>query len=273
MTTCSEAEVILQDIGRCQDKKIKIFEGALALAAIDCPSVDLTAYRENVERICQEVFSNRMAGVSMVEALNTVIFERNGFVGDILTYDDLQNANLIRVIDRKKGLPVALGILYLHVAREQGCVANGLNFPGHFLLKLEDQGRQFIIDPFNAGAQLSASHLRELLKGIAGLEAELTPQNYSVIGNRDVLIRLQNNIKFRHQQAGRARDVLRVLNNMILFAPNVFSLWREAGIVNARLGNMKLAISALNVVAERSESQIEQREAKDMIQKFKSSIN
>jgi len=269
----SEAEVILQTIGRCQDGEIQIFEGALALAALDCPSADLTAYRDRVECISQEVFATRMSGLGMVDALNTVIFERNGYVGDMLTYDDLQNANLIRVIDRKKGLPVALGILYLHAARGQGCVANGLNFPGHFLLKLEDRGRHFIIDPFNAGAQLSASHLRELLKGTVGLSAELTPETYSVVGNREVLIRLQNNIKFRYQKAGRAHDVLRVLNNMILFAPNVFSLWREVGILNAHLGNMKLAISALNVIAERSNSKIEQCDAKDMIKKFKSSIN
>ncbi|MEE2661933.1 MAG: transglutaminase-like domain-containing protein [Pseudomonadota bacterium] len=273
MSARSEAEVILQNIGRCQDGEIQIFEGALALAALDFPSVDLTAYRDSVECISQEVFSARKEGVGVVDALNTVMFERNGYVGDMLTYDDLQNANLIRVIDRKKGLPVALGILYLHAARGQGCVANGLNFPGHFLLKLEVGGRQFIIDPFNAGAQLSASHLRELLKGTVGLSAELTPENYSVVGNREVLIRLQNNIKFRYQQAGRAHDVLRVLNNMILFAPNVFSLWHEVGILNARLGNMDVAISALNVIAERSNSEIEQSEAKDMIQKFKSNIN
>ena len=106
-----------------------------------------------------------------------------------------------------------------------------------------------------------------------GLSAELTPETYSVVGNREVLIRLQNNIKFRYQKAGRAHDVLRVLNNMILFAPNVFSLWREVGILNAHLGYMKLAISALNVIAERSNSKIEQCDAKDMIKKFKSTIN
>ena len=273
MSARSEAEGILREIGQRQDGEIKLIDGALALAALDCPEADLGAYRDKVECIGQEVFSIRMEGVGMVNALNTVIFEKNGYEGDTLTYDDLQNANLIRVIDRKKGLPVALGILYLHAARWQGSVANGLNFPGHFLLRLEDRGQQFIIDPFNGGTQLTATDLRELLKGTVGLEAELTPENYSVVGNRDVLIRLQSNIKVRYQQAGRFHDVLRVLNNMVLFAPNAFNLWREVGILNAHLGNMKLAILALDVIAERSKSKIEQCEAKELIQKFKSSFN
>ena len=273
MTARPEAEEILRDIGRCQDEEIELIEGALALAALDYPDVDLTVYREKVESIGQDVFSTRTEGIGLVEALKTVIVDRKGYAGDVLTYDDPQNANLIRVIDRRKGLPVALGILYLHAARWQGCVANGLNFPGHFLLKIEDCGRQSIIDPFNSGAQLSASHLRGLLKGTTGLDAELTPDNYSVVGNRDVLIRLQNNIRFRHQQAGRPHDALRILNNMILFAPNVIGLWRELGILNARVGNMKRAISALGVVAERSKSKKERVKAKDMIAKFKTSIN
>jgi len=53
-------------------------------------------------------------------ALTQVMAEEHGYGGDRQHYDDLQNANLIRVIDRRRGLPVALGILYLHAARAQG---------------------------------------------------------------------------------------------------------------------------------------------------------
>ena len=70
-------------------------------------------------------------------ALTAVIAGAEGYCGDDETYDDLQNANLISVIDRRRGLPVALGIIYLQVARAQGWQATGLAFPGHFLISID----------------------------------------------------------------------------------------------------------------------------------------
>lgn len=90
---------------------------------------------------------------------------RQGYAGDVLTYDDLQNANLIRVIDRRKGLPVALGILWIHAARARGWRADGLAFPGHFLVRLE---HRVIVDPFNEGRLCDAAFLRRLLRATAG---------------------------------------------------------------------------------------------------------
>src|SRR3546814_13111588 len=83
-----------------------------------------------------------------VAALRAVVVERHGYVGDSLTYDDLQNANLLRVIDRRKGLPVALGILMLSAAHRLGWNMVGLNFPGHFLLLLDPGGATAIPYPF-----------------------------------------------------------------------------------------------------------------------------
>jgi regulator of sirC expression with transglutaminase-like and TPR domain len=84
-------------------------------------------------------------------ALNRTIHARYGYEGDSATYDDLQNANLIRVIDRRKGLPIALGILYIHAARSHGWDIVGLSFPGHFLLRLDCAGERAILDPFHRG--------------------------------------------------------------------------------------------------------------------------
>src|SRR3546814_19245031 len=84
----------------------------------------------------------------------------------------------MRVIDRRKGLPVALGILYMHAARAQGWPAVGLNFPGHFLLRLERHGERAILDPFNEGRVHGATELLDLLKAMQGQDAELGPEHY-----------------------------------------------------------------------------------------------
>ena len=141
----------------------------------------------------------------------------------------MQNANLMRVVDRRKGLPVALGILYLHAARAQGWDSVGLAFPGHFLIRLGDGPERLILDPFHNGRICDAASLRELLKAMAGQDVELTPTHYAPVSDRDVLLRLQNNIKSRLLQAGRAEPALRIVQTMLLLAPDLAGLWHEAG--------------------------------------------
>ena len=95
--------------------------------------------------------------------------------GDAETYDDLQNANLISVIRRRKGLPVALGIIWLHTARAAGWGAHGVDFPAHFLVALEGKSVQAVIDVFGGGVTLDARDLRVLWKRVEGEKAELRP--------------------------------------------------------------------------------------------------
>ena len=269
----SYAEDILRDIGARDDAGIDLAEGALALAALDRPGVAPGRYRDHIKKLSDDVGDALAAGQDIHAALNDVVLGMHGYRGDTLTYDDIQNANLMRVIDRKKGLPVTLGILFLQAARAQGCAADGLNFPGHFMIRLGDGSDRIIVDPFNDGVERTAADLRELLKVTAGLDAELAPEHYETVGNRDILIRLQNNIKARHERAGRPEDALKVIDSMLLFAPNSLFLWREAGILQARLGNLGAAIEAFETIVDRAESDAMRHDAASIIQKLKTRLN
>src|SRR6185503_19632077 len=221
---------------------------ALALAALDRPRVDLARYRHHLASLAREVGEQAAAADDperRIAALNAVLMERYGYQGDTLTYEDLQNANLMRVIDRRKGLPVALGILYIDAGRAQGWDMAGLAFPGHFLLRLDDDGTRLIIDPFHEGRVRQAAELRDLLKTMAGNDAELTPAHYAAASDRDVLLRLQNNIKLRLMESRQLEKALAVIDGMLLFAPDDAVLWREAGVINAELGQLQAAIGAL----------------------------
>ena len=198
--TKAEAEAILTRTAGQADAEIDLAEAALALAALDRPQVPLARYRAHLAELAGDVGNEARArehGVDQAAALARVLFERYGYEGDRLTYDDLQNANLMRVIDRRKGLPVALGILMIHAARAQGWDMVGLAFPAHFLVRLESGGGRLILDPFAGGRVLGPAELRELLKEVAGEGAELKPSHYEPVGNRAVLLRLQNNLKTR----------------------------------------------------------------------------
>lgn len=243
----------LQALADVPDQDIPLAQAALWLAALDHPGKSLTAYQEHLEALAKAVAlcqAQDKQGADDVQArahcLTHVLGQDWGYQGDVETYEDLQNADLMRVIDRRKGLPVTLGILYLHVARAQGWNAHGLNFPGHFLIRLEDEnGQRAILDPFHAGAPLSVADLRSLLKVVAGQGAELTPDSYALLSNRDVLIRLQSNIKVRLLDGGMIESALAVVQRMLLFSPQDYRLWREAGLLHMRVGNLEAAVADL----------------------------
>ena len=271
----SEAKAFLRELGRVAEGPLPLGPAALALAALDRPRVDLQRYHHHLAALAREV-GDEAAGAMAIDrrvgALNTVILERYGYEGDTLTYEDLQNANLMRVIDRRKGLPVALGILYIHAARAQGWDMAGLAFPGHFLVRLQDDGARVIVDPFNGGKTREAAELRDLLKAITGNEAELTPSHYAPVSDREVLMRLQNNLKLRLIESRQMEKTLRVIEGMMLFAPDHAGLVREAGLINAELGNLRAAIAAFEQFLALAQHDAERHQTAALLQKLKARL-
>lgn len=250
VTMRQQALDLLRHIGTVEDDAIDVAEAALALAVLDNPVPDLAPYRAHLAQLAADL-ADRIAAApapldlpGRIDLLGSVLTEQHGYQGDTETYADLQNANLIRVIDRRRGLPVTLGILMIHMARAQGWTVQGLGFPGHFLIRLDHDGTRAILDPFAGGTVCEPHTLRELLKQTAGLEAELSPDHYAPVPNRDILVRLQNNLKLRHLGADLPEQALAVVENMLLFAPDLPPLWREAGLLHAHLGHLGQAIRA-----------------------------
>ena len=167
------------------------------------------------------------------------------YAGDAETYEDLANANLIRVIERRRGLPVALGILWLHAAEAAGWAAHGVDFPGHFLIALEAGPSQRVVDVFARGEGMDAPALRALIKRFEGEGAELRPGLLRPMGKRAVLLRLQNNIKLRRLRAGQLAAALTCAEDMLRMAPGHPGLWREAGLMNHRLDRYGAALGCL----------------------------
>jgi regulator of sirC expression with transglutaminase-like and TPR domain len=266
----------LRELGAAGSPVLPIGDAALALASFERPRVGLSRYRQHLATLARDV--GRHAGAAgdlaaRAQALNEIILLKHGYSGDELTYDDLQNANLMRVVDRRKGLPVALGILYLHTARAQGWESVGLAFPGHFLVRLGEGAERLILDPFHGGQICEAAILRELLKAMAGQEIELMPEHYAPVSDRDVLLRLQNNLKSRLLQAGRQEQAVRVVDTMLLLAPDLAELWHESGILHARLGNMLASVNALEEFVRRAPEGMARHQAAAFLQQLKSKLN
>jgi regulator of sirC expression with transglutaminase-like and TPR domain len=266
----------LRELAAHESRLLPIGEAALALASFERPRVGLARYRQHLAALARDVGRHAAAGGNLASralALNEVILLKYGYSGDELTYDDLQNANLMRVVDRRKGLPVALGILYLHAARAQGWECVGLGFPGHFLIRLSDGPERLILDPFHAGRVCDAAMLRELLKAMAGQAVELSPEHYAPVADRDVLLRLQNNLKSRLLQAGRHERALRVVETMQLLAPDLATLWQEVGLLHAHLGNLRAAAQAVEEFIRRTPDGAARHQAAVLLQQLKAKLN
>lgn len=270
------AEETLTRLAERGDRALDLMEGALAFAAFDAPTDRMASYRTHLDRMIQEVADSARDAEdaeSRLAALCHVLFGLHGYAGDADTYDDLQNANLIRVIDRRKGLPVALGILMIHLARAQGWDMCGLDFPGHFLLRLDGPGERVILDPFNAGAPVDAPTLRSLLKATSGADAELAPRHYEPVPDRDILLRLQNNIKLRLIQARRVEEALSIVEHMLLLAPENPGLWRESGLMNAHIGNVRTALAALETYIDLEPAGLQRQEIQILIGELRGKLS
>jgi regulator of sirC expression with transglutaminase-like and TPR domain len=269
-------ERLLRDIGNGGEGPIPLADAALALAARDEPVADVAAYRRHLATLARDIAGAVAAARTIGEriaAFNEVVFGKYAYQGDTTTYDDLQNANLMRVIDRRKGLPVALGILYIHGGRAQGWRMAGLAFPGHFLVRLEHEGERAIIDPFNAGIVRSPAELREMLKATAGGAAKLEPEHYAPVGDRQVLLRLQNNIKLRLVQSQELAKAVGIVEGMLLFAPDDAELWREVGLLYAHLENYRAAIAALEEFLRRDSGAAARRRAAALLEEIRGRLN
>lgn len=274
----------LTEIGNAEDEDISLARAALVLAAADRPGVSMDPYLRHLEQLACAVRDyadapgreNPDPGQALdfrVEALVQVIVRRYGYGGSDAVFDDLDAANLMRVIDNRSGLPVAIGILFINTARAQGWAATGLDFPGRFLVRLDAGGQRMIIDPFAGGARVDAPAMRGMFKAIAGNHVELTPEHYRDMGNRDILLRLQDNIKSRLVRRERWDDATQVLDTMLLFAPGRTGLWREAGMLLARLDRIEDAVRALEEYLRRTGAEDKRYKASVLLQDLRARLN
>jgi regulator of sirC expression with transglutaminase-like and TPR domain len=235
----------LSDLCAGDGRRLDLLEAALTLSVLRrAEPPELGPFRQHVASMASDLADLVRRRGPSPESLAEIIARSYGYRGDTESYDDLQNADLVRVIERRKGLPVALSILYLDVARRQGWEAEGLAFPAHFLIRVGIDGARYVIDPFNDGAVRDASDLRGLLRQVLGPEAELHPQHFDPVADRDVLLRLENNVRLRLARQENWPAAAQSLEHMLAIAPDRAELLFEAGQLNARLDKRRAAIAA-----------------------------
>ncbi len=252
-STIDEAIEYLDAIGFQDDAQIDIFEGALALSIQNHPGISLDKYRNHRIRLAEDTQALHAEYIkdhpdnldAKIHVLAEVFTRRHGYIGDDFRYNDLQNADLIRVIDRRLGLPIALSILCITIGDDLGWPVVGVNFPAHYVIRMEEGGRREIVDPFQGCIVLNAPDLREILKTTMGPRAELSSSYYDPASRRETLVRLQNNIKLRQVESEDYNAALATVDLMKRMAPEEYRLDLDAGVLLSRLDRPMAAIEAL----------------------------
>ena len=239
---------------------------ALMIARVEYPELDAERYLAQLDVIGREAFRRlsmaaRPANTPLdvdadryakVVALNAYLFGELRFSGNETDYEDPRNSFLNEVIDRRTGIPITLSLLYMEVARRAGLPVEGINFPGHFLLRCP-AGREhtyaedLIIDPFHGGALLSRDLLarqsgrRDEDEGPARFESRLLSRATKV----QILSRMLGNLKrvYVHMQSfPQARDVADML---IAVDPSAIGELRDRGLLAYHLKDFPSALRDL----------------------------
>ncbi len=258
------------------DTAIPLGTSALLLSAHRYPDTDITPYRQHLQDMIDAARPGADAYVTAaarLDHLRAIIHTQFGYDGDTADYDHLDNASLVRVIDRKCGLPVALMLLYMHVGEGLGWSVEALNFPGHVFGRLGSNGEYVLFDPFTQAEIVQTHHLRAAVKRALGEGAELSASYTQPMTRRDVLVRLQNNLKIRLLEKGEEAQALQVVLATHLIAPDDTRLMFDMGVLYARTGQRQQAVSVLTQYLNYITAPHERQEVLSLLRALQATIN
>lgn len=247
-------------LGLLDDEEIALDLAALELSALDHDGIDLAPYvarLDDIEDALCEAAGGAASGAEQAAVLAHVLAERNGFTGDKATYDAPLNADMIRVLDRRQGLPVSLSILYVAMARRIGWSADALNTPGHVLVRIGPPAASVVIDPFHDGMVITPTALMNLLRGSVGEDAMGDQVHVAPMTNRLVLVRLLLNQASRAEQTGDASRALAIYERMVAVAPSNGQGWWDLArlqLAAGRTEDARISLSAMLEITRDSDS-------------------
>ena len=226
------------------DDQFPLLEAAISLAQDETPDLDVQAVLADVDELALRLKSRLAPDAPVVHklrCLNRYFFEELGFAGNVNDYHDPANSYLPDVLARRRGIPITLALLYMEIAGHLGLRAEGVSFPGHFLVKLRLPQGEVVIDPFT-GQSLSRSDLEERLDLVR--QASALRDAFDVplglflqaAGPRDIIGRMLRNLQQIHLGRGDAQRLLAVLDRQLVLEPQDWDTYRLRGDVLDGLG-------------------------------------
>lgn len=251
---------------------------ALIIARIEFPRLDPEPYLARLDAIgegarcaiARAAAAGDTSPLGCIKAVNAHLFDELKFAGDREKYEDPRSSCLNEVLDRRTGIPITLAVVYMEVARRAGLQVDGINFPGHFLVRCPEAGSRagIIVDPFHGGALLSEHDCRLLLQRHVGSEVAFSKSLLAPATRLQIVVRMLLNLKrlYVHMRSfPQARDVTELLLTM---TPSALSELRDRGLLAYHLNDVTGALRDLQTylkLASMSEMDKDAREEHEQI--------
>lgn len=186
----------------------ELARGALLIALEEYPSLDIDRYLSELDDLATRVLARCSPGepdIFRLGHLQAEMFDLDGYGGDRETYYDARNVYLNEVIDRKKGMPIMLSLIFLHVAHRTGLNAVGVGLPGHYIVKVQFELNEVYVDPFSHGQTLTLAEIDTLLAQLSGGQIRLESEMLRGWTERQTLIRVLSNLQNIYSRSGDSK--------------------------------------------------------------------
>jgi regulator of sirC expression with transglutaminase-like and TPR domain len=231
----SEAARHLVAVAGPNTARIPLAEAVLWIAAEEYPNLDVEAYVDRLEELAEvtrrAVFP--CAAEDCAARFNDFFFGELGFAGNTESYDDPRNSFLNDVIDRRRGIPISLSLVYTEIGTRIGLPVVGIGFPGHFLVKWLAP-TELLVDAFH-GRVISRDECAERLRTSFGPNATLDERMLAPASPREILTRWLRNLKQNYLARGDFVRALAAVDRIVLIAPDEASEIRDRGILYHRV--------------------------------------
>jgi regulator of sirC expression with transglutaminase-like and TPR domain len=226
-----------------------LLDGLAAIQTDADPSADPKRTVDTIRTWGSELqrrLASDMAAAHRLRMLHYFYFVELGFTGDVSTYDSADNSYLNRVLEKRSGIPISLSIVYLEIAAAIGLKADGISFPGHFLVKVAMPEGTLLVDVFDRGALLSEPQLRRRLHAaLGGQPAQPLPHYLRAATDTDILVRWLNNLKAIHLASENWRQLLAVADRLVAARPDAADEHLVRALAYERLGCPRAAAGDL----------------------------
>jgi regulator of sirC expression with transglutaminase-like and TPR domain len=244
------------------DDQINLAGAALMVAREEYLQLPEERYLIQLDLLAEETrdrLDDETAPLLVLQELLATLYNRHGFRGNREAYYDPRNSFLNDVLDRKLGIPLTLGIVVLEVGWRLRLPLEGVNFPGHFLVRFRGDAIDLLIDPYDGGAVRFEDEAQELLDRVYGGMIKVDDSFLQSATKREMLVRMLVNLKSLYLNVRDHGRALAVVERLLLIRPLRSAEIRDKGVILARLGRNREALEQLeaylNVSPDASDSQ------------------
>jgi regulator of sirC expression with transglutaminase-like and TPR domain len=230
------------------DEAINLAEAALLVAAEEYRDLDIAAYLARLDDMAATLKRRLRPDISPADtivALNRFLFDELGFTGNAADYYDPRNSFLNEVLDRKRGIPLTLALVYIEIGRRIGLPVQGIAFPAHFLVKCPLREGTVVLDPYAKGISLSLEELKQRIKSLRhGVEPprSVMAEMLATASNKDILVRMLRNLKGIYSHHKEWMRALAATDRIISVMPDLAEEYRDRGMIYLNLECFRAAL-------------------------------